>query len=177
MSIGLKRGTVILEDYDENWHLEAMKTINILKSILKDKYVEIEHVGSTSIKGFRAKPIIDIAVGVNDFDLILDMNDELEKNNIILRNDDRPRELLFCIGDYNDNFVTHHIHVVLYDTEEYRKYIDFRDCLNTNNELRNMYLKEKERLEKLYSNDRKQYTKEKSIIIEKILNEYRKYPQ
>lgn len=177
MSIGLKRGTVILEDYDENWHLEAMKTINILKSILKEKYVEIEHVGSTSIKGFRAKPIIDIAVGVNDFDLILDMNDELEKNNIILRNDDRPRELLFCIGDYNDNFVTHHIHVVLYDTEEYRKYIDFRDCLNTNNELRNMYLKEKERLEKLYSNDRKQYTKEKSIIIEKILNEYRKYPQ
>ena len=177
MSIGLKRGTVILEDYDENWHLEAMKTINILKSILKDKYVEIEHVGSTSIKGFRAKPIIDIAVGVNDFDLILDMNDELEKNNIILRNDDRPRELLFCIGDYNDNFVTHHIHVVLYDTEEYRKYIDFRDCLNNDETKRIEYLKEKERLEKLYSNDRKQYTKEKSIIIEKILNEYRKYPQ
>ena len=31
--------------------------------------------------------------------------------------------------------------------------------------------------EKEYANDRKQYTKEKSIIIEKILNEYRKYPQ
>ena len=177
MSIGLRRGTVILEDYDDNWKIEANKTIDILKSILKDRYVAIEHVGSTSIIGFKAKPIIDIAVGINDYDLINDKKDELEKNNIILRNDDRPRELLFCIGDYSDNFVTHHIHVVLYDTEEFKKYIDFRDCLNKNIELRDEYLKEKERLEKLYSNDRKQYTKEKSIIIEKILNEYRKYPQ
>ena len=177
MSIGLKRGAVILEDYDSNWKIEANKTINLLKNILSDRYVAIEHVGSTAIIGFKAKPIIDIAVGINDYDLILDVKDELESNNIILRNDDRPRELLFCIGDYSDNFVTHHIHVVLYDTEEFKKYIDFRDCLNNNVELRNEYLKEKERLEKLYSNDRKQYTKEKSIIIEKILNEYRKYPQ
>ena len=177
MSIGLKRGTVILEDYDNNWEIVANKTINLLKKILKDKYVAIEHVGSTAIKNFKAKPIIDIALGVNDFDLILEMKDELEKNNIVLRNDDRPRELLFCIGDYSDNFVTHHIHVVLYDTEEYKKYIDFRDCLNNNKELRDLYLTTKERLEKEYANDRKQYTKEKGIIIEKILNEYRKYPQ
>ena len=177
MSLGLKRGTVILEDYDDNWSIEANKTINILKSVLKGKYVEIEHVGSTSIKGFKAKPIIDIAVGIKDYDLILNMQDELSKYNIILRNDDRPRELLFCIGDYEDNFVTHHIHVVLYDTIEYQKYIDFRDCLNSNDKFRKLYLDEKEKLEKLYSNDRKQYTKEKSIIIEKILNEYRKYPQ
>ena len=177
MSIGLKRGTVILEEYDSNWKFEANKTINVLKTILKDRYVSIEHVGSTSIIGFKAKPIIDIAVGVNDYNLILEKQEELENNNIILRNDDRPRELLFCIGDYKDNFVTHHIHVVLYNSEEFAKYIDFRDCLNTNEELRNKYLSEKERLEKIYSNDRKQYTKEKSIIIEEILKEYRKYPQ
>ena len=177
MSIGLKRGTVILEDYDENWSIEANKTIKVLKNILKDRYVSIEHVGSTAIKNLKAKPIIDIVVGVKDFDLILDKKDELENNNIIFRNDDRPRELLFCIGDYEDNFVTHHIHVVLYDTEEYRKYIDFRDCLNNNDNLKKIYLDEKERLEKLYSNNRKKYTEEKSIIITKILNEYRKYPQ
>ena len=177
MSIGLKRGTVILEDYDSNWAIEANKTINILKSILKDRYLGIEHIGSTSIIGFKAKPIIDIVIGVKDYSLILEKKEELEKNNIILRNDDRPRELLFCIGDYEDNFVTHHIHVVLFDSLEYRNYIDFRDCLNNNIELRNKYLNEKERLERIYSSDRKQYTKEKSIIIEEILNEYRKYPQ
>ena len=177
MSLGLKRGTVILEDYDSNWKIEANKTINVLKSILEDRYVSIEHVGSTAIIGFKAKPIIDIVVGVNNYDSILEVKDKLEKNNIIFRNDDRPRELLFCIGDYEDNFVTHHIHVVLYDTEEFRKYIDFRDCLNSNLELRDLYLSTKESLERKYSNDRKQYTKEKSIIIEKILNEYRKYPQ
>ncbi len=177
MSIGLKRGTVVLEDYDNNWKIEANKTIDVLKTILKDRFVAIEHVGSTSIIGFKAKPIIDIAVGIKDYDLILEKKEELERNNIILRNDDRPRELLFCIGDYEDNFVTHHIHVVLYDTEEFRKYIDFRDCLNNNLELRDLYLSTKESLERKYSNDRKQYTKEKSIIIEKILNEYRKYPQ
>jgi GrpB-like predicted nucleotidyltransferase (UPF0157 family) len=177
MSLGLKRGTVILEDYDSNWKIEANKTIDVLKKVLKDRYLGIEHIGSTAIKGFKAKPIIDIVIGVNDYDSILEVKDELEKNNIIFRNDDRPRELLFCIGNYLDNFVTHHIHVVLYDTEEFNKYIDFRDCLNSNIELRNEYLKEKESLERKYSNDRKQYTKEKSIIIEKILNEYRKYPR
>ncbi len=177
MSLGLKRGTVILEDYDNSWAIEANKTISILKTILKDRYVSIEHVGSTAIKGFKAKPIIDIVVGINNYDLILEMKEELEKNNIILRQDTRPRELLFCIGDYSDNFVTHHIHVVLYNTYEFNKYIDFRDCLNNNLELKNKYLNEKVRLEKIYFNDRKQYTKEKSIIIEKILNEYRKYPQ
>lgn len=63
--LGLKRGTVSLCEDDEKWSEIAKNTINILWKVLDDVAVDIQHIGSTSIEGIHAKPIIDIAVGVN----------------------------------------------------------------------------------------------------------------
>ena len=46
-----------------------MKKIIILK-LLGNMCIAIEHVGSTSVKGMVAKPIIDIAVGVHDLNIL-----------------------------------------------------------------------------------------------------------
>ena len=66
MSLGLKRGIVQLEPHDKQWDEAAIQTIKILKSILGDDAIDIQYIGSTAIPAIKAKPIIDIVVGVND---------------------------------------------------------------------------------------------------------------
>ena len=66
--MSLKRGIVELVDYDENWQEEYKKEEKLLKDVLGEKIKEIHHIGSTSIPGLKAKPIIDILVVINDFD-------------------------------------------------------------------------------------------------------------
>ena len=82
MSLGLKRGTVQLEPHDKQWDEAAIQTIKILKSILGDDAIDIQHIGSTAIPAIKAKPIIDIAVGVTDFEKIMSYNEQLQKEGI-----------------------------------------------------------------------------------------------
>ena len=75
MSLGLKGGTVQLEPHDKLWDEIAVQTIRTLKSILGDDFIDIQYIGSTAIPAIKAKPIIDIAVGVTDFDRIMSHNE------------------------------------------------------------------------------------------------------
>lgn len=70
MSIGLQRGTVAVTEHKVEWEISAKELIEELKDILKDDIIEAQHIGSTSIKSICAKPIVDIVVGVSDFDKI-----------------------------------------------------------------------------------------------------------
>ena len=74
--MGLKRGTVKLESYDKKWEESYLKEEKNLKQQLKDIIVEVHHVGSTSIKGLIAKPIIDILVVIKTFDKIVIFEEE-----------------------------------------------------------------------------------------------------
>lgn len=64
--IGLKKGEIVLCEHQIHWELNAKSTINKLKEILGDIAIDIQHIGSTSIKNIKAKPVIDIIVGVID---------------------------------------------------------------------------------------------------------------
>ena len=79
MSLGLKRGIVQLESHDKQWDEAAIQTIKKLKSILGDDAVDIQHIGSTAIPAIKAKPIIDIVVGVTDFDKVMLHNEQLQQ--------------------------------------------------------------------------------------------------
>jgi GrpB-like predicted nucleotidyltransferase (UPF0157 family) len=57
---------VIIEPYNPAWAEEFQKDKALLETILKDvRYVSIEHVGSTSVPGLSAKPVIDIDIIIN----------------------------------------------------------------------------------------------------------------
>ena len=62
--LGLISGTVKIEEYNPEWKVEFLKEKEMLEKQLLDYDVDIQHVGSTSIVGCFAKPIIDIAIGV-----------------------------------------------------------------------------------------------------------------
>jgi len=93
--IGLKRGLVKLEPYQEKWRNEAKQTIADLKSLLGDTAVDIQHIGSTAIPAIHAKPIIDIAVGVCDLKDIIPFIPLLENHNYIYRGQDAAEQILF----------------------------------------------------------------------------------
>lgn len=69
--LGLKRGAVALYPHEKAWETEAQATMARLHQILGPVAVEMAHVGSTAIPTIQAKPIIDIAVAVDDFDTLL----------------------------------------------------------------------------------------------------------
>jgi len=135
--IGLKRGTVKLFDHDIEWEKEAKVTIKKLKSICGEVIIDIAHVGSTSVKSIKAKPIIDIAVATDSFEAFLKYESKLCENGFYYRPDcDMDgKQLLFACGSFYDgtgDMQTHFIHVVKKDSMEWINYINFRDYLNAN---------------------------------------------
>ena len=173
MSIGMKRGTVYLEPHKAEWERAAEETIRTLKAILGSTAVDIQHIGSTSIKTISAKPIIDIAVAVDDFDDILSKREELRQNGIIYRFEESPGQLLFVMGDFEKDTRSHHIHAVLYGSDEWNNYINFRDYLNSNIEAAKEYEAVKFRLAEQYPDDRIAYTDGKQEVIDRLLAEAR----
>ena len=134
--IGLKRGVVKLCEHEKEWEIEAQNTISRLKQILGDVIKDIQHVGSTSILSIKAKPILDIALAVDNFNDILGFEKELKdagfyycpNAQVTIKN-----QLLFACGNFYEgtgNLQTHFIHVVRTNSIDWINYINFRDFLN-----------------------------------------------
>jgi len=57
---------VIIIPYQSSWSEKFLQEKKRLQKIFGTKAIEIEHIGSTSIDGLSSKPIIDIAVMINN---------------------------------------------------------------------------------------------------------------
>jgi len=169
MSLGLKKDTVKLEEHQEAWDIEGANTCKKLKGILGDDAVDAQHVGSTSIRWICAKPIIDIAVAVRDFQDIMKHNEELEENGIVYRRQDVPGQHLYRCGELDHDIVTHFIHVVIADSQAWHNYINFRDYLNSHPDDAKQYEDLKKDLCARYPEDRNSYVKGKEDLIDDIL--------
>lgn len=164
--IGLQRGIVVLQQHDACWELLGRDHVNRIKSALGNLVIEVAHVGSTSVPGLCAKPIIDIAVGVQT--LSLQIVQALEQAGYLYRpaHDDKGH-MLFVDGVGEIRYA--HVHVVEYMGMEWRNYINFRDYLTAFPEKREDYAALKIKLAQQYSNDRDRYTAEKAEFIQYTL--------
>ena len=70
---------VIVTDYDPCWTKEFEKEKELIAEILGNLCIEIYHIGSTSVPGLCAKPIIDIMPVVRDIDKVDNLASEFEK--------------------------------------------------------------------------------------------------
>ncbi len=75
MSIGLARGTVEVVAYDSRWAEEFAHEKQQLLDTLGARVMAIEHIGSTSVPGLAAKPIIDMIAAKSEFieNILLDL--------------------------------------------------------------------------------------------------------
>lgn len=97
--IGLKRGTVKLMPHNKVWFSIFEKEKKHLKKKLGNLAIDIQHIGSTSIPGIPAKPIIDIAVGVRSLKDVKKFPKSLKSLGYKLRKKgSTPHNILFVKG-------------------------------------------------------------------------------
>jgi GrpB-like predicted nucleotidyltransferase (UPF0157 family) len=82
---GPERLTLTLHDYDEEWPRIYRDHERRIRDALAGVDVDIEHIGSTSVPGLAAKPIIDIVVAVDDITAEEDYLDALLAAGYVLR--------------------------------------------------------------------------------------------
>src|SRR5437868_13515709 len=64
--LGLEKGVAQLLPHDEHWHHLFVEEKARLQDAIGEFVVAVEHVGSTSVCGIAAKPILDIAISISD---------------------------------------------------------------------------------------------------------------
>lgn len=167
---GLRRGTVALLPHDPAWEAQAARTVEWLKTLFGDVARDVQHVGSTAIRHIAAKPIIDIAVAVEDLDAVMPLIPQLATHGVIHRpQNDNETQRFFVCGDLSRDIITHHIHVVRADGMEWRNYLNFRDYLNAHPHKAAAYEQVKQSLAATHPNDRAAYTDGKAAFIQHAL--------
>lgn len=165
--MGLKVGTVRLEDYNPEWKNSFEVEKNNLINIFKEIALKIEHVGSTSIEGLSAKPIIDMMVIIKRFSDFENVRSYFEKEPYSIKLDSPEDEILIRKGDESNR--THFIHVVELGSDRQINTLLFRDYLRENKDALLEYEMLKKELAIKYADDRKMYTASKNDFIQGIL--------
>ena len=121
--------TIILEEYNPLWATRFTELRNLIRQALPQRAVSIEHVGSTSVPGLVAKPIIDISLEVPDSSMESEYVPQLEAAGFMLKIREpewwEHRMFKTARGDVN-------LHVFTKGCPEVRKMINFRDHLRSN---------------------------------------------
>lgn len=169
---GLNENEVSLILIDEEyWKLRFVEEKEKIEKLLFGNFIAIEHVGSTSIPGIMAKPIVDIAIGIENMKSADFIKHLLEDGGYEYRpNHGDEYRLLFIKAEEGKR--TYHIHVELFNGKAWENHVKFRDCLLCSPELRYEYTNLKLHLAKKYSKDRSRYTAEKATFIQNVLLNY-----
>ena len=133
--------------------------------------IDLDQVGSTSIVGLMAKPIINIEVGAISIQNVIYLIPLLKENGFICKpRTAREEHILFARRDFSNSMDTHYIHAVIYGNTEWNNNIKFRDVLNENADIRKEYEDLKLQLANKYPKDRVTYTNMKGEFIQNIMN-------
>lgn len=171
MSLGLKRGTVTVVDYDPLWPQNFDEEKARLFTALGRELLAVEHVGSTSVPGLVSKPIIDMIGAVESFDRLDYFIDHLQKLGYEYM-PDRMFEARKFFPKGDQSYRTHHLNLVIKnDPEQWNNIILFRDYLRQNDTVRDQYANLKQKIAHEYSDNRYAYTKAKNDFIQKSLQD------
>ncbi|MBI9017469.1 MAG: GrpB family protein [Phycisphaerae bacterium] len=157
---------VKLVKWSHAWEQEFEDEKCLLMEKLGNYIIDIDHVGSTSIKGIMSKPIIDITV---QSEIYPPTKEVLE---ILGRLDYRHEGAGGFQGQYwfvKHRPVTHHLHWCPVAGIVVKRQCAFRDLLNADNDLALQYQALKQDLARQFPNDTHRYTQRKNSFIEKVL--------
>lgn len=166
---------VEVRPYNANWPKMFKQEVTNLKGIYGNRIVTVHHIGSTSIKGLKAKPIIDLLPVVKDITEVDKFDDQMKALGYEPKGENgiSGRRYFQKGGDVR----THHVHIYQQGDLQIDRHLAFRNYLRVNSTLRNKYGNLKEDLSKQFPYDIASYIQGKEelvLAIEKeALNWYR----
>ncbi|NOU96615.1 GrpB family protein [Paenibacillus sp. LMG 31456] len=158
---------VVVTGYNDNWKQMFREEAQKIKNIFGDELIDIHHIGSTSVPGLIAKPVIDIMPVVKDIEKIDSYNEQM----IGLDYE--------CMGEFGlkgrryfrkggDNR-THQVHVFQVENkEDINRHLAVRDYLRTHSEEAIQYGNLKESLAKQFPNDIEAYMNGKDTFVKEL---------
>jgi GrpB-like predicted nucleotidyltransferase (UPF0157 family) len=168
---------IIVVDYDPAWPDLFLHLQRVISGYLGELILAIEHVGSTSVPGLAAKPILDIDIVIESVETLPQVVERLAELGYLHKGDggipgreafdregvDVPRN-----GEIT-TWLPHHLYVCTQDNIELARHLAFRDYLREHSDAVVAYQKLKKELAIRYRNDRVAYTEAKTDFVWDIL--------
>jgi GrpB-like predicted nucleotidyltransferase (UPF0157 family) len=167
--IGLRRGTVKLVAHHPKWAKYFSEEEQLLFKILGGKVLDIRHIGSTSISGIPAKPILDILAAVETLTDVEAFAQDLNKIGYEDKGDGGvPGRRFFVKGAEAKR--THHLNFCELNSFFWRGHLAFCDYLERHPEIAREYSALKRGLADRFPNDRGAYTAGKEEFVRSVLD-------
>lgn len=160
---GVEKRDLVIVDYDSNWvDLYREYEAHIRRSLSTDVVLGLEHIGSTSVPGLAAKPIIDILLVVPDIAAEEDYLRPLLDAGYVLRVRE-PRHRMFRTPQLDV-----HLHLLQIGDPQAEEYLLLRDHLRRHDEDRDLYAQTKRDLVTREWSDMNAYADAKTPVINQI---------
>ena len=179
----LPRRTIIVADYDSTWPRIFADLAEVIGAALGPLAMAIEHVGSTSVPGLPAKPIIDMIMVIRDRssmpEVVLALAtlgyEHRGPGAVPGREQFRERDLEVPHAPGRSEagggraWPAHHLDVCAQDNRELRRQIAFRDYLRAHPDMASAYGAFKRELAARHPHDIDAYMAGKGPFIEGVL--------
>ena len=159
---------VIVVPYDKAWKSAFEEIKKEIERVIGDLIIRIEHVGSTSVEGLSAKPIIDIDVVIKDYSVFATVVQKLETIGYIHEGDLGIKDREAFKYSNKPHLQKHHLYVCPQYSEELHRHVTFRDYLKNNREAVKKYSLVKETAAMLFPNEIEKYIDYKTPCIEEL---------
>ena len=166
---GREQRAIVIVDYDDTWPSKAASMAQKIQDSLGPAALSVEHIGSTSVPGFAAKPVIDMLLVVADIDDEESYIVPREPIGLRLRVREHGHRML-CTAELD-----FHVHVLPAETTERMDYLDLRDWLRVSAADRALYESTKRTLAANAWSDMNHDADAKSAVIQQILTHARNW--
>jgi GrpB-like predicted nucleotidyltransferase (UPF0157 family) len=173
LGLGLDDDTVRLKRVSDSWVDAGRQLADAIAALLADTVAAVEPIGSSSVCGLLAKPIVDLAVGLGPDQQLAPVGDRLGAAGWIYRGDSGSQGGHVFLLSARPGRRVAHVHVVDHDGEQWRNYLSLRDLLRRSPDARSRYEAVKQQLWDDVGDDRDAYTDGKSSVIRSLLAEAR----
>lgn len=159
----MKRVEVVPPNPD--WPQQFAQAAQEIATILGDRVVQIHHIGSTSIPGIYAKPIIDLLVEVDDIDAVDAFNGAMAAIGYEALGEFGIPGRRYFRRDDADGFRTHNAHTFATHSPEVERHLTFRDFMIAHPDHAHAYSALKQRLAAQFPTDIEGYMDGKDSFI------------
>ena len=164
----MKTPKVVVVPYDQAWKTDFEAIRQEIQAALGEWMVGIEHVGSTSVEGLAAKPILDIDVVIRSYDDFAAVVQRLAAIGYIHEGDLGIKDREAFRYDNKTHLQKHHLYVCTQDSAELNRHITFRNYLRSHPQAAAEYGAVKTEAAALYPNDIDAYIAHKAPCIAEI---------